>query len=579
MNLKLFTGNNIKTDSLFNQITQNNLSPTINKSRGVVDKFITKTSDWIKDKISTVTTFTQLLPLIVADSSDYDFRKLIEHFAGYSLNTEEYSRLIVKIKSLSKNDNPSLQNLIQTVKNEIASENAQSLILQKREEVRIQEMTMSRCCEFCTHACERLQRPLNVMFDKEQYSECLQLYLNRYDSEMRNLFQKFKEFLDSSDDFVNIRNNPETSGDPNSWTEDDKYLAIARKYVLYSNSMPINVLQKFQCIYSNVRLIGEFSEDVAKITNSPVGECLEIPVVTLGLFLLWGAMSIEFLDTAYGDIEVSKKQMIFASISIYSAMLIVALVREGIPPQFCIDMGITHCIQTAQRVTYIFFHDVAKPIVDFGIDFANIALEKSGLDFIITKNKTWNEKLYERISSRISILPIRMAFALPMLHTFRVADAFLSSLKNGTSIFSGTFKANLQKLSPLPHNGEETKLISLYWNNPYENYSEVNSEQSYGLFFSYKREIESIYERCTRNMVDDWVSVLSTAREIYHLIRELNYHIGKGNSKIYDDYLAYCIAGKLIDKYYSPCLGNIRQRELASEIYGYINSRPFPVLM
>ena len=579
MSLKFFTGNNLKSDSLFNQIYPNNLSPSVNKSQGVVDKFITKTCDRIKDKISAVTTFTQLLPLIIADSSDYDFRKAIEHFTGYSLTTEEYSRLIVKIKSLSKSDIHSVQNLMQTVKNEIASEKEQSLIFQKREEARIQELTISKCGEFCTNACERLQRPLDGMLDKEQYRDCLLFYLNRYDSEMRNLFQKFKEFLESSDDFANFRNKLETSGGPNPDTEDDKYLAIARKYVLYSNCMQINVLQKFQSISSAVRMLGEYSEDVTKITKSSVGECLEVPIVTVGLFLLWGAMSIEFLDTAYGDTEVAKEQMISAAISIYSAMLIVAFAREGIPPQFGVDMGITHCIQTAQRVTYTFFHDIAKPIVDFGIYFAKKKKKKSELDFIITKNKTWNEKLYERISSRISISPIRIALALPMLHTFRVADAFLSSLKNRKSIFSGTFKENLQKLSPLPRNGEETKLISLFWDNPYEDYSVANVEQPYGLFFNYEKEIELIYERCSRGMIDDWGSVLSTAREIYHSIRELNYHIGKGNPKIFDDFLAYCIAGKLIDKYYRPCLGNIRQSELASEIYRYINSQPIPSLM
>ena len=195
MSLKFFTGNNLKSDSLFNQIYPNNLSPSVNKSQGVVDKFITKTCDRIKDKISAVTTFTQLLPLIIADSSDYDFRKAIEHFTGYSLTTEEYSRLIVKIKSLSKSDIHSVQNLMQTVKNEIASEKEQSLIFQKREEARIQELTISKCGEFCTNACERLQRPLDGMLDKEQYRDCLLFYLNRYDSEMRNLFQKFKEFL------------------------------------------------------------------------------------------------------------------------------------------------------------------------------------------------------------------------------------------------------------------------------------------------------------------------------------------------------------------------------------------------
>lgn len=576
MSLKFFIRNNMKSDSVFNPITHNILFPSIYKSQEVGNKFITNTRDWIKDKISAVTTFTQLLPLIIADSSDYDFKKAIEHFTGYSLTTEEYSRLIVKIKSLSKSDNPSVQNLIQTVKNEIASEKEQSLIFQKREEARIQELTISKCREFCINACERLQRRLDGMFDKEQYRECLLLYLNRYDSEMRNLFQKFKEFLETSDDFANFRTKLEISGGPNPGTEDDKYLAIARKYVLYSNCMQIKVLQTFQNISSAVRMLGEFSEYVAKITKSSIGECLGVPIVTVGLFLLWGAMSIEFLDTAYGDTEVAKEQMISAAISIYSAMFIVALAREGLPP---VDMGITHCIQTAQRVTYTFFHDIAKPIVDFGIDFANIALEKSELDFIITKNKTWNENLYERISSRISISPIRMTSALPMLHTFRVADAFLSSLINGKSIFSGTFKANLQKLSPLPRNGEETKLISLFWDNPYENDCVVNAEQSYGLFFNYKREIEMIYERYSRSMGDDWGSVLSTAREIYHSIRELNYHIGKGNPKIFDDFLAYCIAGKLIDKYYRSCLGNIRQSELASEIYRYINSQPIPSLM
>ena len=581
MKHKLFI-NNMDTGLPFNlnTYTPASLSKSNANSTNFLDKVkssVTDVSDWIKNKISTITTFAQLLPLIAADTSGYDFRKSIERFASCSLTTEEYNRLVYKIKTLSNYDNLSLPELLHTIKLEIASEKEQRLIIQKREEARIQDLAVSKCSEFCIHACERLQVSIGNIFTKQEYDKCNQLYLDHYDSEIRVLFQKFKDFLDFSQAFANIRNNPNLSD--NNHYEDDKYLAIARKYILYSNSMTIEILRKFEFLSSAIGIFDRFYKKVAEITDSSTSEILEVPITTIGLLLLWGAMSFEFLFTAYGDIDISKEQMISASISIFCATFIVALAREGIPPQFCVDMGITHCIQKIQQTAYVFFHDIAKPIVDFGVDYANVAFNKNGMDLIITKNRPWNEILYERISSRLEILPLRMGMALPMLHTFRVADAFFASLKNGISIFSGTLKDNLLKLSPIPHTGEDAKLISLFWENPYSKNSVVKeTAPTYGLFFNYNREIDFIYEKYTSDLTDDKVIFLYAAVKIYHSIRELNYYIGKGNPQLFDDYLVYCIAGKLIDKYYKPCLGNVSQHQLASEIYQYINSQPRPAI-
>lgn len=546
---------------------------------GKVKSGITCSIDFIKNKIANVTSFAQLVPLIVADSSDYDFKGLIGRFAGFELSEEEYRRLIQSIKKSSNPNNISLLNMIYSIRDEIKSEETQRMLARKQEEERISRLCMTKCHEFCADACLHLQNSISSIYTHKQYDECYRLYVDQYDSNLRSLCREFKNFIESSNDFRDNHHTPNNSNNQNSNPEEDKYILIARKYILLTNCITINTLRKFQSFSFGVRMIEKFSKDVAEITGKPIGGVLEIPAVTIGLFLLWGAMSIELLDAAYGDIDLTKNQLISASISIFSAMFIVALAREGIPPQLGIDIGITHCVQRSKQAVYAFFHDIAKPLVDFGVDYANVALEKCGFDSIITKNKTWNELLQEKVSTRINIAPISMGIALPMLHTFRVADAFLTSLKNGRNMFSGSLKENLLKLSPLPQNGEESKLVSLFWGNPYLNENVPNRGiPSYGLFFNYSQEVDMIYSRHTDGLVDDKDSFLCTAKYIYHDIRDLNYHIGKGNNKMFDDFLVYCIAGRLIDKHYKACLGNITQNQLAYEISHYIHMYPSHVM-
>lgn len=544
---------------------------------GRIKTGVASMADTIKNAITSVTSYAQLVPIIISDSSEYDFKDLIERFAGCTLNDSEYRKVIEYIKTYGLSSNLTLPDIIFRVKREIAEKEKLQLQLQKQEDDHVISTTRLKCYEFCAIACEHLQRPINVSFTNEDYENCHSLYLEQYNTEFQDLFRTFRNFLNTNE-ILSVYKFPSVNSDKrDDPSEDDIYIQIVRKYILISNCTTISILQKFQSLAFATRIFGKLSEDVAKITNSSLGEIFEIPVTTIGLFLIWGAMSIELIDTAFGDIDIKNGIAISASLNVFSAMFIVALAREGIPPQLGVDMGITHCIQRAQQTVYNFFHDIAKPIIDFGIDFANVAFEKSNLDIVITKNKTWNELLYKNISSKITIEPIFMSMALPMLHTFRVADAFLMSLKNGRSIFEGTLKDNLLKISPLPQNGEETKLISLFWKNPYlGNYVVETGKPAYGLFFNYNQEIEKIYCEYTAQLTNDKVSFLEGAKDIYYSIRDLNNHIGKGNPMLFDNFLVYCIAGRLIDKHYKSCLDNISQHQLAHEISQYIHMNISP---
>lgn len=562
-------------------INRNLVNDSQTSKSGVIDKIkdsINETIDSIKNKLENVTSFVQLVPIIVADTSGYDFKNLIERFAGTSLTNDEYKRLIYRIKlSKSLPDIHSLGVMIESIRVEIQTEKEEQLLKHREEEEKVFSLGKVKSAEMCKVACEHLLRPLNISLTQSQIDQCFRIYIERYHSDLWRLFHDFNAFLKSSDDFFPVSSDrgngfPNEIDNENNNINDDIYLSIARKYILSTNSLTINTLKKFQGGLSKIKIFDDFTRDTSECIESPLDNYLEIPVLTYGLILLWGALMVEFLDTAYGDIDVTKEQIIMASISIFGAIFIVALAREGIPTQLGIDCGVTHCIQSVQKFAYTSFHDYVKPVVDFGVNFANVAFEKSGVDIVITKNKTWNKVLYSQISTKVETAPLSMSKALPMLHTFRVANAFLLSLKNGKDIFSRSLTEKLLMLSPIPQNGEEVKMISLFWGNPYKDDLKISgSSSTYGVFFNYNQEIDLIYERHTKAMVDGIISILSSARDIYFAIRELNSQIGKGNPNIFDDYLIYCISGRLIERYYMPCLGNISQQQLASEIYNFIN--------
>ena len=89
---------------------------------------------------------------------------------------------------------------------------------------------------------------------------------------------------------------------------------------------------------------------------------------------------------------------------------------------------------------------------------------------------------------------------------------------------------------------------------------------------SYSRRINTIYYKHTYDMPNDYIEVLGRGGRIYSDISELNRSIGIGEYNVYDHYLAYCIAGWLIDNTNIACQYNVSQEKLAKDITDQILS-------
>ena len=100
-----------------------------------------------------------------------------------------------------------------------------------------------------------------------------------------------------------------------------------------------------------------------------------------------------------------------------------------------------------------------------------------------------------------------------------------------------------------------------------------NHLQEYGYTEdSYSRRINTIYYKHTYDMPNDYIEVLGRGGRIYSDISELNRSIGIGEYNVYDHYLAYCIAGWLIDNTNIACQYNVSQEKLAKDITDQILS-------
>ena len=88
----------------------------------------------------------------------------------------------------------------------------------------------------------------------------------------------------------------------------------------------------------------------------------------------------------------------------------------------------------------------------------------------------------------------------------------------------------------------------------------------------YSRRINTIYYEHTYDMPNDYIEVLGRGGRIYSDLSELNQSLGIGEYNVYDHYLAYCIAGWLIDNTNLPCLKNVSQKKLAKDITDQIFS-------
>lgn len=88
----------------------------------------------------------------------------------------------------------------------------------------------------------------------------------------------------------------------------------------------------------------------------------------------------------------------------------------------------------------------------------------------------------------------------------------------------------------------------------------------------YTRRINSIYIKHTFDMPDDYKILLGRGGRIYSDISEINHSLGIRCINEYDHYLAYCIAGWLIDNLKMSCTSNVSQENLAKDITDQIFS-------
>lgn len=82
----------------------------------------------------------------------------------------------------------------------------------------------------------------------------------------------------------------------------------------------------------------------------------------------------------------------------------------------------------------------------------------------------------------------------------------------------------------------------------------------------YQYQINHIYSSNVFDIDNDIDLLLGACGRIYSEISSLNQSIGCGDKDIYDHYLAYCIAGWIIDNVRFSCILGKTQKQLAGEI-------------
>lgn len=551
---------------LFNLPTINTVCNTNSKSildtaKEKVQRISDTITNGVTSLLSDVASEVGLLTVIATNNLSFNaqIQKAFERIANVQLTEQDYQLLVGGLIAGKYNSTMSIHTIVESIQR------------QQTEEV---------IGTHCLNACRQLEMPLSKMFSKFEINECRQIIEKNYPSTFFEICNNFRETLyQELGDYI---------PHPNSATPaipSDKYLDIVRRYILMSDEVFLRYIKNlgksinsYNSICSVIDkasdLINNQVEKIGYSLNINLPNIIDIPIETLIYILLWGVMIVELITAAYGDINVQNKQIIFASLNVFVALLIITLAREGLPP--IVDGGITKVIQKAQISLYSYFYDIIKPIADWGISLANKAIEYSNargdeprLKFIITTGESWNQQLGHHINQgyQLSSDYPPMKIALNMLHTFRVADAFLNSIKRGRNIFDGCFQDLLVKLSPLPQNEEASKLIHLFWNDIYQqDVAILPSNSSYGIYFNYDKEIDLIYLDNEKLLMNNYDSFLSVACNIYFQIRDLNKRIGKGDPNSFDDFLVYCIAGRLKDRHYSICLNGISTPQFASAI-------------
>lgn len=529
-------------------------------------------------KQSIVSAFTDLPSLLVLMvdsnvSSDLKstYKKGIDSYCGVSISDEEYDYLVGQICSKKiAFDRNSIRTCILNFRTE--KENARLKMLEAQrlaevERIRVQETKL--VYDMCTQKCQTLSKPLNGIYTVEQISTFYN-YIDRSGNidAFMNLCNEFKDIVNR--EFDKLNPNPNNIL-PNE-SDDDRYLNIVRKYILMINS---GLLLKIASVPSIAKysewglhkygseLIQNQAKELCRIIDVPCDCVKNIPFGTIAVMVVCGALSIELNWTAFKDVNISSQKHLAASLNAFGVLMIVAFAREGLP-RFIDNFGIVKTIQKTQQVAYSMFHDYVKPVADFGISFCNIVFEQTHIPFSITKNQTWNQRLENNIATRTLCPPISMSAALWMLHVFRVGDAFLSSLMCGQNIFDGTLKENLLKLSPLPQNNEEQKLIELFWSNPYVSTEwKKEGDSWYGVIFNYDAKIEQIYSRYLPRVTSDSENNVLIGSYIYRAIHQFNAQIGKSNVYQKDTYLAYVIAARILDNRKKGYITDVHEREMA----------------
>lgn len=131
---------------------------------------------------------------------------------------------------------------------------------------------------------------------------------------------------------------------------------------------------------------------------------------------------------------------------------------------------------------------------------------------------------------------------------------------NCDSFVKNNLKKSFQDLKPLIVNEIDHKSYELL--KECEDYLKRCGMTSEG----YISEIKRIYYRNTYNVDDNYRELLGQGGKIYDEISSFNrgFHISSINE--YDHYLAYCIAGWMLDNLQLSCLKNVSQKKLAGDI-------------
>ena len=551
-------------------------------SRSIFDKIgdtakntIEKATNTIGTAVDTVKSITDIGVIIVSLISDPGLISAnlsrLRNLTGYELSSDEW---ITVIHSL--NGNYQLQHIKSCCERVMASR------LEAQEALRVKTAIETAQQEICASVI-MLSKPIFSRFQESQiqraYHELNSNFGERFLELCKGTANALQECMPPDPPLPpnarhNNRSNPVPASDGSSYT-DAYYLNIVRKYILFLNETPAKLISKFQqlnmfAVYGQKILVEQanlidhwLGINVEKID---IGIDEILPLQIAFLFMMWCAMSYELMTAAYGDISVDKQTLLLSCCNLFVVLQFALLSREGL----VIDGGISGIVAKSVKTGYAVLHDVVLPITDLGVSYMNVYLERTNSNWVITRTPSWNKTLSYNIHGEEGHT-LKMHTALNMLHTFRVADAFLSTILSDNAFCIKSLKDGLMKLSPIPLNGEENKLLALFWRNPYKELPSAQSSPRYGVFFNYNKEIDVIYEKHCINMGRQLTDVLIAANNVYYEIHELNNRIGKGDPSIIDNYLIFCIAGRLIDKYNKPCIYNISQHQLAWEIYQHIH--------